>query len=137
MSRRAPERGPTVRQHLLILALAALLPVWGLAGHIAGRMAEAERGHLSAEARETAQELAFAVERQALSLRAELTALAAHPALRQGDYATLHALAAALPLEHGTRLRLSAADGGLIFDTALPYPPPPGAAAVAAPPPGA
>ncbi|MCQ4161028.1 PAS domain S-box protein [Roseomonas sp. GC11] len=126
MSRRGPERGPTVRQHVLFLALAALLPVWGLAGHIAGRMAEAERARISAQARETAQELAFAVERETLSMRAELTALGTTMALNDGDLSALYAQMRALPPERGARLRLTDAVGHVLLDTALPFPPPEG-----------
>lgn len=113
-----PDRNPTVRLHLLLIALAALLPVWGLAGHVAGRMADAERTRIVTAAQGRSRELAFMLERDLLSLQAELAALGTSPSLLEGNLAAFRAQALALPLRQKARLRLTDADGRVLIDTA-------------------
>jgi PAS domain S-box-containing protein len=117
MGSQVARRNPTVRLHLLIIALAALLPVWGLAGYIAWRMAAAERASLISDARDTTRNLAFTLERELLGLRGALTALGTSPALRQGDLATLLSQARAIRRSEGADFRLEDASGQVLFDT--------------------
>ncbi|WP_419899795.1 PAS domain-containing protein [Roseomonas sp. USHLN139] len=124
MTGRAPPRSPTVRLHLMMLALAALLPAWGLGFHVAGQVADAERARLVSQAREMAQDLAFSLEREILGMRGELAALAASPALREHDLAAFYAQARALPLQRDAQLRLSDSQGRLLVDTTQAFPPP-------------
>lgn len=125
MTSRFPRWKPTVRLHLLVIALAALLPLWALASHIAGRTADAERNRLAGDARDMAQRTAFVLERELLGLRAELTALATSPALRDGDLARFHEQARALVSSANARLRLTDEGGRVLVDTGGPFPPPP------------
>ncbi|WP_141563152.1 PAS domain S-box protein [Teichococcus rhizosphaerae] len=115
-----PDRNPTVRLHLLLIALAALLPVWGLAGHVAGRMADAERTRIITAAQSASRDLAFMLERDLLTLQAKLSALGATPGLQEGDLAAFHAHAFVLPLRRKARLRLADAGGLVLADTAFP-----------------
>lgn len=80
-------RGPGVRVHLVVLALLALLPAWGLAGFAALRFAEVERARLLRIAQDAARDIATGVEREAAALRAGLAAAATSPALTVGDLA--------------------------------------------------
>ena len=78
--RRGPAaRSRSVRLHLALLALLAVLPAWGLAGVAAWRFAEAERAGLVRAGQATAQEIAAFVERDVAALRASLATLAASP----------------------------------------------------------
>lgn len=112
---------PTVRLHLLMIALAALLPLWALAGHIAGRMADAENERLAAAAREMSQGVAFVLEREILGLRGELSALATSPALRDGRYDVFHQQARAVLEGEEGRIRLTDRQGRVLVDTAIPF----------------
>ncbi|MDB5370845.1 MAG: domain S-box protein, partial [Roseomonas sp.] len=114
-------RGPTVRLHVMLLALTALLPLWTLAGYTAWRTAEAQRASFISDARDAARNLAFVLEREVVGLRGALTALGSSPALRAGDYATFHAQAMALQSVDGSQIRLTDAAGQVLADTSLPY----------------
>ncbi|MFC3126920.1 PAS domain S-box protein [Pseudoroseomonas globiformis] len=115
--RQATRRAPTVRLYLLLIALAVFLPVWGMAGHVAGRMAEAERDRLSAQAAEAARELAFGLEREVLGLRGELAALGRSPALRNQDFAAFHEAARTLPMTYRARIWLTDVQGHIVVDS--------------------
>ena len=113
---------PTVRLHLLIIALAALLPVWALAGHIAWRTAHAERNGVIQDARDAVRTLAFTLEREFLGLSAALTALGSDSAMRQGDLAALLDQALAMRRSDGADFRLTDADGQVLLDTSRAQP---------------
>jgi PAS domain S-box-containing protein len=120
---------PTVRLHLMILALTALLPLWMLAGYTAWRAAEVQRATFANDTRDAARNLAFVLEREMVGLRGALTALGSSPALRINDFATFHAQALALQSVDGSRIRLTDIAGRVLVDTSLPYgAPPPDAA---------
>jgi len=122
MSRQAIQQPPSVRLYLLLIALAALLPVWGLAGHLAGRMAETERNRLLETASAAARDLAFDLEREVLGLRGELAALGTSPALRAGQFAAFHEQARALRMvRHTYDIRLTDTDGHVLVDSAAPF----------------
>ena len=78
---RPQARGVGIRAHLALLALLALLPAWGTAGFIAWRFAEAERAQLVLTGLDAARDMATAVEREVVALRASLAVLATSPAL--------------------------------------------------------
>jgi PAS domain S-box-containing protein len=112
---------PTVRLHLLILALTALLPLWMLAGYTAWHAAELQRANVASDTRDAARNLAFVLEREMVGLRGALTALGSSPALRVDDYATFHAQALALQGVDGSRIRLTDINGHVLVDTSQPY----------------
>ncbi|HWX49532.1 MAG TPA: PAS domain S-box protein [Roseomonas sp.] len=119
MTGRAIQQPPSVRLYLLLIALAALLPVWGLAGHLAGRMADTERTRLLEVAADAARDLAFDLEREVLGLRGELAALGTSPALQAGQFAVFHEQARALPMTRRTyRIRLTDFEGHVLVDSA-------------------
>jgi PAS domain S-box-containing protein len=124
---------PTVRLHLLILALTALLPLWMLAGYTAWRAADAQRASFANDTRDAARNLAFVLEREMVGLRGALTALGSSPALRAGDFATFHAQAIALQSVDGSRIRLTDVAGRVLVDTSVPYGEVPPDATAAAP----
>ncbi len=121
----AGRRGSAVRRHLLVLTLAALLPVWMLSGYAAWRNAEGKRAVLLSDVRDSARNLAFVLEREVIGLRGALTALGSSPALQAGDYATFHAQAMALQSIDGSQIRLTDATGRVLADTSLPFGQPP------------
>ncbi|MXP65149.1 PAS domain S-box protein [Roseomonas sp. M0104] len=122
MSGQAIQQPPSVRLYLLLIALAALLPVWGLAGHLAGRMAETERNRLLETASDAARDLAFNLEREVLGLRGELVALGTSPALRAGQFAAFHEQAHALrAVRHTYDIRLTDTEGHVLVDSATPF----------------
>ena len=118
MTGRAIQQPPSVRLYLLLIALAALLPVWGLAGHLAGRMADTERTRLLEAASDATRDLAFDLEREVLGLRGELAALGTSPALRAGEFEAFHEQARALPMTRRTyRIRLTDGEGHVLVDS--------------------
>ncbi|MDJ0389090.1 PAS domain S-box protein [Roseomonas sp. E05] len=122
MNGQATQQPPSVRLYLLIIALAALLPVWGLAGHLAGRMAETERNRLLETASDAARDLAFNLEREVLGLHGELAALGTSPALQTGQFAAFHEQARALRMIRRTyHIRLTDAEGHVLVDSASPF----------------
>lgn len=114
-------RGSAVRRHLLVLTLAALLPVWMLSGYAAWRDAETKRAAFITDARDAARNLAFVLEREVIGLRGALTALGSSPALQAEDYATFHAQAMALQSVDGSQIRLTDAAGKVLADTSIPF----------------
>jgi PAS domain S-box-containing protein len=121
MTSRTTRRAPTVRLYLLLIALAAFLPVWGMAGHIAGRMAEAERERLAKQASDATRDLAFGLEREVLGLRGELAALGRSPALRDGELAAFHEQARTLPMTYRARIWLTDVQGHVVVDSGRPF----------------
>jgi len=131
---RAPALG--VRAHLVALALAVLLPTWGLAGYVAYRLAEAERSTLAAEGRQAARAVATSIELEAATLRASLVALATSPALDAGDLGAFQRQAREIQAQLGTRAVLLGPEDRLLADSAQPDAAAPAGAASLPLPPG-
>src|SRR5215510_8638778 len=79
-----------VRSYLVVLVLAALLPV-GIFGALAiGRLARLERAASEQALREMARALSLAVDRELAGTRSTLLFLATSPHLRSGDLVAFH-----------------------------------------------
>jgi len=77
----APSRAAaSARAHLVVLALLALLPSWGLAGFAAWRYASLEQDRLFRIGQDAARDIATSVEREVAAVQAGLAALSTSPA---------------------------------------------------------
>jgi len=121
MDSQTTHRTPTIRLYLLLIALAALLPVWGMAGHVAGRMAETERARLVKSASDTARDIAYGLELELAGLRGVMAALATSPALQSRDFKSFYDQARALPMARKARICLTDAAGEVLLDSTSPF----------------
>ncbi|WP_376096419.1 HWE histidine kinase domain-containing protein [Roseomonas sp. CCTCC AB2023176] len=113
-------RARTARWSQAMLVLGVLLPALGLAGALAMRLAVAERARLEDQAASAAADLAALVAREFTLQRGRLQALAASPALAEGDLRAFHALASGMQAATGTHVLLVDAAGRHVLNTRLP-----------------
>ncbi|HEY0824136.1 MAG TPA: cache domain-containing protein, partial [Ramlibacter sp.] len=112
---------PTLRQLLLLLAFACVLPMAGLTFALVGYQYQRERALVQAEAVGTARALMAAVDDRLRGTERALLALAQSPAMATGDLATIHQ--AALVLQHAeeaSNVLLLDASGRQAMNTAAP-----------------
>ena len=76
-----------IQARLLILVLATVLPLVGLASFAMIRTVDNERARIQRDAKERVADLLANVDRQITSIQAELRVLAVSPSLQSGDFA--------------------------------------------------
>src|SRR6516164_9045246 len=82
-----PRRTLGIQARLVILVLATVLPLVGLASFAMIRTVDAERARIERDAQERVAGLLADVDRQITSIQAELQVLAVSPSLQEGDFA--------------------------------------------------
>jgi PAS domain S-box-containing protein len=106
-----------VRSYLVILVLAALLPVVTFATIVVARLATYERATSEQGMRETARALSLAVDRELASARATLLLLVTSPHLRSGDLEAFRRQCADALSLSGTWIMLAEPSGRQLVNT--------------------
>jgi len=75
-----------IQARLVILVLATVLPLVGLASFAMIRAVDNERTRIERDAKERVADLLASVDRQIISIQAELSVLAVSPSLQSGDF---------------------------------------------------
>ena len=109
-----------VRSYLVVLVLAALLPVVTFATIAVARLARYERATSEQGMRETARALSLAVDRELASMRATLLLLANSPILRSGDLEAFHRQCVDALSLRGTWIILAEPSGRQLLNTLSP-----------------
>ena len=109
-----------VRARLLLLVLAAVLPVLGFAGLALWRFAEAQRGLVERSVLAQAEGLARVVDAEFQALASTLRAVAATPAFQAGELDRVRQHMASVGRDLGSTLTLRDAEGALILHTGIP-----------------
>ncbi|NAZ37050.1 ATP-binding protein [Rubellimicrobium sp. CFH 75288] len=117
----APQRGWTVRRNLFVYTLLFSLPILLLLGLALWSYGEAERRNLENSARDAAQRIAYAAEREVGALLATVDVLAASPYLRSGDLVSFHAEARDLLERRGIVTVLRTPDGQQVVNPRRPF----------------
>jgi PAS domain S-box-containing protein len=107
-----------VRSYLVVLALAALLPVVSFAAAAVVRLAQLERATSEQAMREMARALSLAVDRELAGARSALLFLVVSPRLAAGDLEAFHRQAADALNLRGTAIVLADAAGRELLNTA-------------------
>lgn len=94
-SERRTRRSLSLRTHLVILVLAAMLPVFAFAAFVLARFAQSEQDALQRNLLAAARTISLVVDREIGRTQAMLTVLADAPALQSGDLRTFSAEAVA------------------------------------------
>ncbi|MFH5925852.1 PAS domain-containing protein [Roseomonas xinghualingensis] len=110
-----------IRARLLLLVLAAVLPVLGFAGLAIWRFAEAQRGMVERNLLARAEGLARMVDSEFEALTSTLRTIAATDALRSGDLEGVHRHLVAMSGELKANLSLRDRDGRPILHSGVPY----------------
>src|ERR1700740_819435 len=76
-----------IQARLVILVLATVLPLVGLASFAMIRAVDTERTRIERDAKERVADLLANIDRQIISIQAELSVLAVSPSLQSGDFA--------------------------------------------------
>ncbi|WP_146205890.1 response regulator [Azospirillum sp. TSH58] len=128
--------GLSLRTGLVLLVMAALLPMLGFAGWTVFRMAETQSAAIERSGQDLARTLAVAVDRELMAMETALQVLTTSPHLDKGDLAAFHRQATEL-LQHkgsrreGVHIMLSNAQGQQMLNTRRPFGEPLPRAAVA------
>jgi PAS domain S-box-containing protein len=109
-----------VRSYLVVLVLAALVPVVTFAAVALIRLARLERATSEQAMREAARALSLAIDRELASARAALLFLVVSPHLRTGDLEAFHRQAVDALSLRGTAIVLSEPTGRDVLDTQRP-----------------
>ena len=109
-----------VRSYLVVLVLAALLPVVIFAAVAIVRLARLERATSEQGMRETARALSLAIDRELASARAALLFLVVSPHLRAGELELFHRQALDALSLRGTAIALAELSGRELFNTQHP-----------------
>ena len=95
MPGRSPSTKPlsgaySIRAHLIVFALALVLPIIGFAGFLVWRGAQAEQAQVAEDASRVAALAAIAIDRELTGMLATLQALETSPSLESGDLGAFH-----------------------------------------------
>jgi PAS domain S-box-containing protein len=113
---------PTLRQLLLLLAFACVLPMAGLALGLVAYQYDRERKQIEADTISTARALMGSVDDRFERIESALTGLVASPALAAADYERLYVEATAVQRsEQITNVLLLDATGRQLMNTRLPF----------------
>ncbi|MHA7061915.1 response regulator [Azospirillum argentinense] len=118
--------GLSLRTGLVLLVMAALLPMLGFAGWTVFRMAETQSAAIERSGRDLARTLAVAVDRELMAMETALQVLTTSPHLEKGDLAAFHRQATEV-LQHkgsrreGVHIVLSNAQGQQLINTRRPF----------------
>jgi len=110
-----------IRARLLLLVLAAVLPVLGFAGLAIWRFAEAQREMVERNVLSRAEGLARMVDSELEALTSTLRTIAATDSFRSGDLESIHRHLAAISGELKANLSLRDEGGRPILHSAVPY----------------
>ncbi|WP_431862697.1 response regulator [Azospirillum sp.] len=118
--------GIPLRSGLLLLVVAALLPVLVFAGWMVARTADAQRAAVEERVRHLAQTLAVAIDRELAGMASALQVLAVSPRAERGDLAALHAQTVDVlrqidPRREGLYITLTDREGQQLLNTRRPY----------------
>ncbi|TPG60398.1 PAS domain-containing hybrid sensor histidine kinase/response regulator [Roseomonas nepalensis] len=118
----AARRGPALglRARLLLLVLAAVLPVLLFAGLVLWRFAGAQRDGVERSVLARAEALARVVDAEFEALSLTLRAVSGTPAFAAGDREAVRQHMVSVGRDIGSNLVLRAADGRLLLHTAVP-----------------
>ncbi|MDQ2105938.1 cache domain-containing protein, partial [Azospirillum isscasi] len=128
--------GLSLRTGLVMLVMAAMLPMLGFAGWTVIRMAETQSAAIERSGQELARTLAVAVDRELMAMETALQVLTTSPHLDNGDLAAFHRQATEV-LRHkgirreGVHILLADAQGQQLMSTRRPFGDPLPRAAVA------
>jgi hypothetical protein len=110
-----------IQARLVILVLATVLPLVGLASFAMIRAVDNERTRIERDAKERVADLLANVDRQIISIQAELSELAVSPSLQSGDFAAFdHQMRDALKIQ-GTSIVLHDIKAQQLLSTNRPY----------------
>ncbi|TWA79257.1 HAMP domain-containing protein [Azospirillum brasilense] len=118
--------GLSLRTGLVLLVMAALLPMLGFAGWTVFRMAETQSAAIERSGQDLARTLAVAVDRELMAMETALQVLTTSPHLERGDLAAFHRQATEV-LQHkgarreGVHIVLSNAQGQQLINTRRPF----------------
>ncbi|MBI0536618.1 PAS domain-containing hybrid sensor histidine kinase/response regulator [Roseomonas sp. KE2513] len=115
-----PARALGVRARLLLLTLAAVLPVLAFAGLVLWRFAEAQRGIVERSLVARAEGLARVVDSEFESLSSTLRAIAGTTAFQAGNLDAVREHMLAVGRDIGSQVTLRDAGGNLLLHTAIP-----------------
>ncbi|HYH39821.1 MAG TPA: response regulator [Azospirillum sp.] len=118
--------GIPLRSGLLLLLVAALLPVLVFAGWMVARTADAQRAAVEERVRHLAQTLAVAIDRELTGMASALQVLAITPRAERGDLPGIHSLAVDVlrqidPRREGLYITLTDRDGQQLLNTRRPF----------------
>ncbi|MBV8651864.1 MAG: PAS domain S-box protein [Alphaproteobacteria bacterium] len=114
-------RALRARTHILVLIIACLLPMLGLALVSSERLAESARQASEAQILSTARALAAAVDVRLKTGAAELATLGTARSMREHDFARLYEQAVAVGKLSNAVVVLTDADGRTVFNSRLPF----------------
>ena len=110
-----------IQARLVILVLATVLPLVGLASFAMIRAVDNERTRIERDAKERVADLLANVDRQIISIQAELSVLAVSPSLQSGDFAAFdRQMRDALKIQ-GTSIVLHDLKAQQLLSTNRPY----------------
>ena len=110
-----------IQARLVILVLATVLPLVGLASATILRTVDDNRARIQRDVRERAENLLAEVDRQIASIQGELQVLAVSPSLQIGDYAAFdHHMREALKIR-GTSIALHDTKAQQLLSTTRPF----------------
>ncbi|TWA71848.1 PAS domain S-box-containing protein [Azospirillum baldaniorum] len=118
--------GLSLRTGLVLLVMAALLPMLGFAGWTVFRMAETQSAAIERSGQDLARTLAVAIDRELMAMETALQVLTTSPHLAKGDLAAFHRQAIEV-LQHkgsrreGVHIVLSNAQGQQLINTRRPF----------------
>ena len=121
-----PDRRLSLRMGLVLLVLAALVPMLIFAGWVVIRMAQAQTEITERNTQHLAQALAVAIDRELISMASALQVLTTSSYLADNNYAAFHrqaseALSHELIQREGVHIILAQANGQQLVNTRLPY----------------
>ncbi len=116
-----PRQALRARTHILVLIVACLLPMVGLALVSSERLAELARQASEAQSLSTVRALGAAVDVKLKTGAAQLSALATARSMRDGDFARLYQQAVQIGKLSSAFIILANADGSTVFNTRLPF----------------
>lgn len=111
----------SLRHHLTLFALLIGVPVVAFAAYLLVRSANIERVQYERQLRQTADDLAYDIDRDLQAMIVTLKTLATSRALRSGNYADFYAQTHEALSDSGLRVLLLTPDLHQIFNTLLPY----------------
>jgi PAS domain S-box-containing protein len=116
-----PHRALRARTHILVLILACLLPMLGLATITSERLAETGRQASEAQILSTVRALAAAVDVKLKTGAAQLGVLATTQSMREGDFEQVYQQSVEIARLGKMQIILADPDGKPIFNTRLPF----------------
>ncbi len=133
MPGRSPSTKPlpgaySIRAHLIVFALALVLPIIGFAGFLVWRAAQAEQEQVAEDASRVAALAAIAIDRELAGMLATLQALETSPSLESGDLGAFHRQASNALRILGANIILFDTNGRQLVNTRVPWGTAPGEA---------